>query len=279
MKRLFLLLSALCAVCCTPEQTSWVAIGDSITYLNDHPEQTGYRVQKGYLTRVMEALPGLTCVNKGYNGWTTEGIAERFDELDIPRADLYTVLLGTNDWWQGRHVGTPGDYRDNTGSETIYGAFRVILDKIKALNPRATVILLTPLQRGDFCYLADFTNNAHGSYLDRQGQGLDEVAQAVLAIGGMENLEVVDLYNQSGIDMYNMVRFKRVKDPATGLYRDLEYPGYAGIPFDPAADEYPYPEEAVGMTYDGLHPSDRGNEIIARMLWERILDLMPSLGK
>ena len=37
-------------------------------------------------------------------------------------------------------------------------------------------------------------------------------------------------------------------------------------PFDPLADEYPYPVEAIDMTYDGLHPSDKGYDIIANML-------------
>jgi hypothetical protein len=33
---------------------SWVAIGDSITYLNDHLDETGNRVTKGYMTRVKD---------------------------------------------------------------------------------------------------------------------------------------------------------------------------------------------------------------------------------
>jgi hypothetical protein len=31
----------------------WVAIGDSITYLNNHLDETGHRVTKGYLSRVV----------------------------------------------------------------------------------------------------------------------------------------------------------------------------------------------------------------------------------
>jgi lysophospholipase L1-like esterase len=38
------------------------------------------------------------------------------------------------------------------------------------------------------------------------------------------------------------------------------------VPFNPETDEYPYPVEAIDMTYDGLHPSDKGYEVIARML-------------
>ena len=41
------------------KETVWVAIGDSITYLNDHPAETGNRVAKGYLSRVVDELPNL----------------------------------------------------------------------------------------------------------------------------------------------------------------------------------------------------------------------------
>src|SRR3546814_14290065 len=64
----------------------------------------------------------------------------------------------------------------------------------------------------------------------------------------------------------NMVRFKRLQDTATGNYRDYTYPAYTDIPFDPEKDAYPYPSEAADMTYDGLHPSDKGNQVIAGML-------------
>ena len=35
---------------------------------------------------------------------------------------------------------------------------------------------------------------------------------------------------------------------------------------NPETDEYPYPVDAIDMTYDGLHPSDKGYRIIADML-------------
>jgi lysophospholipase L1-like esterase len=40
------------------------------------------------------------------------------------------------------------------------------------------------------------------------------------------------------------------------------------VPFNPEKDEYPYPVESIAMTYDGLHPSDKGYEIIAKRLWK-----------
>ena len=49
------------------------------------------------------------------------------------------------------------------------------------------------------------------------------------------------------------------------------------IPYDCKRDLYPYPAEAVGMTFDGLHPSDEGNEAIAQLLAEKLREVLGSL--
>jgi lysophospholipase L1-like esterase len=250
----------------TQPQITWVALGDSITYLNDHLAETGNRDTKGYMTRVTEKLPNITYVNQGHNGWTAVGIAKSIEKLGLTKADVYTVFLGTNDWWGGVHLGTLKDYTDNTGTGTTNGAFRVIVDKLRSLNSNAKIILITPMQRSDFVYIADKKNNAYGSYKDKNGQSLAQFVDAVNAIGKLEHFEVVDLYNKSGMTVKKLVKFKRLKDPATGEYKDYKYPDYTTIPFNPATDEYPYPPEAVNLTFDGLHPSDKGYQVIADML-------------
>lgn len=250
----------------SPRSLTWVAIGDSITYLNEHTNETGNRVAKGYLTRVVEKLPNLHYINQGHNGWTSGGIAENFDKLGVVKADIYSVFLGTNDWWGGRPLGSLSDYENNTGNQTVNGSFRIIMDKIRGLNPAAKIILITPMQRGDFVYLGDMRNNAYGSYREKNGQWLSRFADAILQIGKKEGIPVIDLYNRSGMTVKNIVKFKRLKDPQTGLYKNFVYPDYVNVPFNPETDEYPYPVEAIDMTYDGLHPSDKGNAIIAKML-------------
>ncbi|HVX52422.1 MAG TPA: hypothetical protein VHB48_19845, partial [Chitinophagaceae bacterium] len=76
----------------THKDITWVAIGDSITYLNEHPDEANHRITKGYMTRVTEALPYIQYTNKGYNGWTSGGIAESFDKLEITKADVYSIF-------------------------------------------------------------------------------------------------------------------------------------------------------------------------------------------
>lgn len=251
----------------SPQPLTWVAIGDSITYLNDHPDETGDRISKGYLSLVEEKYPEIEVINKGYNGWTAVKIAQEFDKLEIPRADVYSIFLGTNDWWGGKPLGTLSDYQTSKGYETVHGAFRVIIDKIRQLNPQAKIILLTPMKRVDFVYINNPKNNAYGSYRAKDGQNLGDFAEAINAIGDLEEFPVVDLFNNKSLGLSDLVRFKRLKDPKTGDYRNYKYPDFIDIPFDPETDEYPYPEKSIAVTYDGLHPSDRGYRLIAKELY------------
>lgn len=249
-----------------PKQITWVALGDSITYLNDHQNETGNRITKGYMTRVVEKMPELSFVNKGFNGWTATRIAADIDKLGLQPADLYTIFLGTNDWWGSKPLGTMDDYNNNTGPNSIHGAFRIIINKMRSLNNKASIVLITPMQRVDFVYINNYKNNAWGSYRDKNGLQLEAVANAISAIGEKENIPVVDLYHIRKMNHAKLVRFKRLKDPSTGQYRDYRYPKFIDIPFDPQKDEYPYPQESINVTYDGLHPSDKGYEIITNKL-------------
>ncbi|TDE17390.1 SGNH/GDSL hydrolase family protein [Dyadobacter psychrotolerans] len=249
-----------------PRKVTWVAIGDSITYLNDHQNETANRVTKGYMTLISEKYPRVEYINQGHNGWTSINIADKIESLGLEKADVYTIFLGTNDWWQGKPLGNISDYKDSTGTATVYGAFRTITSKLKQLNKKAKIILITPMQRGDFVYINNAKNNAYGSYKPKKEQTLEQFANAIAEIGKLEKLPVADLYHDSGISLENMVNFKRLKDPSTGAYRNYSYPDYTTVAFDPEKDEYPYPVEASNMTYDGLHPSDKGYQQIADLL-------------
>ena len=249
-----------------PKEITWTAIGDSITYLNEHADENGNRISKGYMTMVTEKLPNIHYKNQGHNGWTSGGIAKEFDNLNIEKIDVYSVFLGTNDWWQGRPLGSMNDYKNNTGNETVNGSFRIIVDKLRALNPEAHIIMITPMQRVDFVYVGDMKNNAWGSYKAKNGQMLEQFAKAIDSISDYENFDLVDLYHTRGLDHKHLVKFKRMRVPGKNEYKNYSYPEFIDIPFNPEADEYPYPEDAIDMTYDGLHPSDKGYAVIAKKL-------------
>ena len=122
------------------------------------------------------------------------------------------------------------------------------------------------MQRSDFVYIANKKNNALGSYKEKNRKSLQLFVNAINTIGEYEHFDVVDLYNKSGMTQKNLIKYKRLKDPQTGAYKNYRYPAFTDVPFNPETDEYPYPVEAINMTYDGLHPSDKGYNIIAKML-------------
>jgi lysophospholipase L1-like esterase len=250
----------------TPKPITWVALGDSITYLNDHQNETGNRITKGYMTLVTEKLKNIQYINKGYNGWTATKIATDIEKLGIQKADIYTVFLGTNDWWGAKPLGTFDDYKNNTGTKTVNGSFRIIVDKLRTLNDQASIVLITPMQRVDFVYINDAKNNAWGSYKEKGGQQLEDFANAIVEIGKYENIKVVDLFHEEGMGHAQLVKFKRLKNPVDGAYKNFKYPDFIGIPFNPNTDEYPYPMKSINVTYDGLHPSDKGYKKIASSL-------------
>ncbi len=243
-----------------------MAIGDSITFHNNHQNTTKGILTKGYMDRVVEKLPYIKFANHGYPGWTAQGIAENFDNLHIEKADVYTIFLGTNDWWVGLPIGTINDYRKATGNKTVYGAYRTILDKIRSLNADAKIILMTPLQRTDFIDINNVHSIIYGSYkANKQGVTLSAYADAVKDIAKEQNVALIDLYYKSGITTKNAVNYKRLRD-ADGKYMNYAYPKYIDMPFNPDKDDYPYPAGATNWTYDGLHPTDKGHQKIADLL-------------
>jgi lysophospholipase L1-like esterase len=264
---LFLLvLSVLLSSFTQQKELTWMAIGDSITYLNGRPELTKNRISKGYMDDVVAKLPYIKFTNNGHPGWTAKSIADNIDKLDLVKTDIYSVFLGTNDWWVGLPIGTMSDYQNKTGNQTVYGSYRTIIDKIRGLNPDAMIILITPLHRTDYVDLNNPSVFIHGDYQDKDGVYLSQYADAIKAIADAEHLKLVDLYYKSGITTKNAVNFRRLRDPQNREYRNYKYPEYTKIPYNPATDDYPYPVEAMNMTYDGLHPSDAGHQRIADML-------------
>lgn len=251
------------------QKIKWVAIGDSITYLNDHPDETKNRSGEGYMTQLCKELKNFEYINQGHNGWKSVDIARKIDSINLVPADVYTIFLGTNDWWHGIPAGTLNDYINDAGNTTVSGAYRKIVNKLRALNSNAKIVVITPLQRNDFVYINNFKNNAYGSYKKKNDQSLEQVANAIAAIAAHEKFPVVDLYHDKELRMERLVKFKRLKDPASGQYRNYKYPESTNIPFNPEADEYPYPEEAADLTYDGLHPSGAGNAVIAKRLQKK----------
>ncbi len=244
-----------------------IAIGDSFFYLCDHLDETGYRLNKGILGRVQDELPFPTeVINLGKNGSkTSDWIKDVF-----PAGDIYLILLGTNDWWGGTNgIGTARDYLFRSEG-TILGNLGIVVSHIKMAAPGAKIFLCNPIERGDFVYLLDYSNFAKGSYEPHHGIELKQISDAIFYQARESGVVNVNTHDLCGISCYNAVKFKRCL--IDGKVLDLPYPNYTAIPFDPEDELYPYPPDAIDMTYDGLHPSDKGSQAIAEVIARAIAE-------
>ncbi|MCQ2388903.1 MAG: SGNH/GDSL hydrolase family protein [Kiritimatiellae bacterium] len=186
-----LLLAAGCHTVPTPEKPlvlkgTWCSLGTSITWYNNNVAKG--RFTRGYQDRVMDCVKFDKFVNAGING----GVV-RQQPGHVPFADYYTIEHGVNDWGHSTPVGKLSDYVENATNGTFSANYRVLVDKIRAVNPKAKIILATPRKSYGFgSYLP-----AH-SYDAKNGIYLQQYANAVRAIAAYEKFPVADFFDKCG---------------------------------------------------------------------------------
>ncbi|WP_091232674.1 SGNH/GDSL hydrolase family protein [Microbacterium sp. 3J1] len=164
-----------------------VSYGDSIT-------QVG-----GYQPYVTARLTLAAYVNRGVSGRSmADGTANGAGTVTTVLANndhaaygLVTIAAGTNDFRLNVPLGTLGTWATTPlDRNTFFGAYRTAIDHVLAQNPRARIVLCTPLKRNNAGYTDESTNTA--------GHKLRDYAQAVRDIATMYGLPICDWYADSG---------------------------------------------------------------------------------
>lgn len=84
------------------------------------------------------------------NGMTLTGFAGLLANYTsiLQNTDVVTVLGGTNDY---NHGGTTiGAYTDAAGANTLYGAFKAIVNAVYAVNPAIQIVFFSQPERGSY---------------------------------------------------------------------------------------------------------------------------------
>jgi len=171
-------------------KASWCSIGTSITRLDAHPEST---VKRGYQSQVMDTIHFTNHVNAAIDGGCVH--SHLAEDVRIPVCDLYTVEHGINDWGHCTPIGTFSDYTNGVRVHSFYSNYRRLIDKIRAANPKAKIVVCTPRKGYGFNgYLPSH------SYEPKQGIFLNEYADAVRTIAAYEGFPVADFYGKCGED-------------------------------------------------------------------------------
>ncbi|MDM1513604.1 SGNH/GDSL hydrolase family protein [Myroides odoratimimus] len=173
---------------------SWAYIGDSITFVDDKNNF------KGYPTFVRQNVLFTKTENRGYSGLGLVDDESRGSILsnikNIDSFDFYSIFAGTNDFRLDHPIGEWNDYFKKKGSSTFYGALREVIDLLYNKNPKAIILLITPLRRDNSEYTSFSINNA--------GYTLTEIRDAIVKVANHEALPCIDFYNYSGITDRNL---------------------------------------------------------------------------
>ena len=184
------ILLALCSACAAPEEApvakpsyegkSVAFIGDSITYgigLENLTNQYWLHLKNNMNLSLCHncGVSGSCVSTQGTRGMERSPLALRVNA--IPRADIFVIFMGTNDFGCDVPIGSMEDRED----VSFMGAWNFVLDKLKERHPDTKIVLMTPLPR------YSKTVNA----LDLK---LDDYVNAVKEIAAAHELPLIDLY-------------------------------------------------------------------------------------
>ncbi len=173
----------------------WLVIGDSITNYNKAP---------GSYHAVIAQKLNMTAINEGRGGWgyfnsNFGNYYTRIDgnQIDLT-ADLVTIWLGTNDWFQS-NMTTPltpenfGVFGDTDKTESFYGAVDYTLKQLAIKFIGKPVAVFTPLQR----------SNSFPNIPNPHGITLEQVSDAIIQVAQKYTMPVFDLYREANFAVFD----------------------------------------------------------------------------
>lgn len=173
--------------------------GDSIVWQDGKVYSGTQNVARGYQTIIKERLGLSTFVNVGVSGrpiadGTANGVGTvtTMTDIDYTPYHLTVVAGGTNDAKLDVPLGVLGSIGDTVfDRNTFYGAYRTLVEHILTSNRETRLVLFTPLQRDNGGLDVNTVNGA--------GHKLLDYVNAIIEIGEMYSLPVVDMYRNSGV--------------------------------------------------------------------------------
>lgn len=204
-----------------------LCLGDSITYANEYLEEL--QRLSGAKEVVNYGVAGTTIAKrkKLFGNRYDEDFLQRADTMQ-QEADLIVVFGGTNDYGHGD---VPIGLETDTTLDTFSGNVRILVNKIRQKYKGVPIIFITPTHRIN-------EDDPHGEFgLKPTAMGtLNEYVDALIKVLKLENVNILDLYNDSDFSFDNE------------LFRSY-------------------------VKVDGLHPNDDGHRAIAKKLYEFIKNM------
>lgn len=129
---------------------------------------------------------------------------ETLKNIDWSNVDAITIFAGTNDWNNGKALGTPSD----TQYTTTLGAINYIIKKFCTKYPNVKVYWFTPMVRWAADNISERTaENWSGVYTTSEGKTLLDYVDAIKNCVSDNCIPVCDLYRTLGVNKYNFSNY------------------------------------------------------------------------
>lgn len=152
----------------------------------------------------------------------------------IKGQDVVTIFGGINDFQWNAPLGTMADGIDKP--TTFFGALKYVITTLAATNPKAKLMLITPMKTTKFQY---HTYDSNGNLMQNaNGNTQLDFVNAIKQVGEYYSIPVLDMYSNSNYSPY--------------------------LPSQVGHDNF---------TADGLHPTAHGYERIAQTIGHAINNL------
>lgn len=181
---------------------------------------TGTHGQGGYLAALQAVLAPATLTNyavgsSGCAAGTPNSMMEVLRRTQGQRApaDLILIWHGTNDWYWGTPLGTPGDRTE----DTFWGAVTSAVTRLRTENPDALLVWVTPVYRRECPDGATEPGDAD-EIPNRAGHCLWEYTRVLRQAADRLHFPLVEMGRDSGICAQNADR----------LLEDNVHPNRAG---------------------------------------------------
>lgn len=267
----------------------WCAIGDSFTAINGgegngngviegrDTQRLGF-LTEGYMTQVIKQMPYLKLNNCGYSGqqsfWPVH-------YLDIPEADIYTIMFGTNDFADSRTVLKQGTTTFKTGLDggtTEYFDYLAniakTIRKIRLVKENAKIIVMFPSYTITTANRQSWTPYS-GNYgvTHANGYTFEDMCNSLKACCEAHNIPFVDVMHDSGITPYNAVNGGYVS--VDGVKTKVDFPDFIKyLTLGTKMEWSLYENDCSWTTYDGCHPSNLGMKLIADLLVPKLREVL-----
>lgn len=128
---------------------------------------------------------------------------ERLKNIDWSNVDAITIFAGTNDWNNGKALGTPSD----TQYTTTLGAINYIIKEFCTKYPDVKVYWFTPMVRWTDNISARTDDKWSGVHTTSEGKTLLDYVDAIKNCVSDNCIPVCDLYRTLGVNKYNFSNY------------------------------------------------------------------------